>query len=57
MNVRRFGFVPADATLADAQRTMTGERVDVFVTATGSEKEPVLGWITDDIILAAQRSS
>jgi hypothetical protein len=54
-----FGLVKSDATLADAKSVIdkastapgfTGNCYDLFVTATGSATEPVLGWITNDII-------
>jgi len=47
-----FGFVPLSATLADAKLVM--DKIpkcgDVFVTQTGSPTEPLLGWITDNLI-------
>jgi hypothetical protein len=54
-----FGLVKSDATLADAKSAMdkasaalgsTGNCYDIFATATGSASEPILGWITNDII-------
>jgi hypothetical protein len=57
-----FGVVDENATLARAKAVMEnlgqkiraagadGDCYDVFVTATGDAKEPVLGWITNDII-------
>jgi len=57
-----FGLVDENATLARAKAVMEnlgqkiraagadGDCYDVFVTATGDAKEPVLGWITNDII-------
>jgi hypothetical protein len=56
---KNFTFVKESATLADAKLAMDsmtntpgvdGNCYDVFVTATGDCKEPVLGWITNDII-------
>lgn len=56
---RSFGLVKSDATLADAKSAMdkastapgfTGNCYDIFVTATGSPSETVIGWITNDII-------
>lgn len=48
---RSFGLVQSDATLADAKSAMDkASAADIFVTATGSATEPVLGWITNDII-------
>ena len=51
-----FGLVISDATLADAKLVMDASRgvanyQDIFVTQTGSREEPVLGWITNDIVL------
>ena len=54
-----FSLVKESATLADAKAAMDsmtsapgvpGNCYDIFVTATGSATEPVLGWITNDII-------
>lgn len=54
-----FGLVKSDATLADAKKEMdkasnalgaVGNCYDVFVTDTGNPDEPVIGWITNDII-------
>lgn len=53
-----FSVVKESATLADAKTAMDsitnapvpGSCYDIFVTATGSPSEPVLGWITNDII-------
>ena len=54
-----FSLVRESATLADAKAAMDsmtsapgvpGNCYDIFVTATGSASEPVLGWITNDII-------
>ena len=51
--------VAETCTLADAKTAMDeqskalsplGNCYDVFVTSTGSETEPVIGWITNDII-------
>lgn len=48
-----FGFVGASATLADAKLVMDNidKCGDVFVTQTGIANEPIIGWITDDIIM------
>jgi hypothetical protein len=47
-----FGFVKASSTLADAKTEM--ERIpkcqDVFVTQSGNKDEPVIGWITNNLI-------
>ncbi len=57
--LRNFGVVKSDAALADAKSKMdetgaklgsTGNCYDIFVTANGLATEPVLGWITNDII-------
>ena len=47
-----FAMVREDATLADAKTAMDALKFpqDVFVTRTGSQNEPVLGWITNNII-------
>lgn len=56
---KSFALVKESATLADAKAAMDnvsaslgpiGNCYDVFVTTTGAETEPVLGWITNDII-------
>ena len=49
---RSFAVVRQDATLADAKTAMDALTFtqDVFVTRTGSQKEPVIGWITNGII-------
>ncbi|HZT36011.1 MAG TPA: hypothetical protein VFA15_08825 [Nitrososphaera sp.] len=49
-----FAFVSQDATLADARVSMERTRncEDVFVTATGQPSEPLIGWVTDNIIQA-----
>lgn len=47
-----FGFVAQSATLADAKQVM--DKIpkcgDVFVTQTGQPTEPLLGWVTDNLI-------
>ncbi len=47
-----FGFVKASSTLADAKIEM--EKIpkcqDVFVTQSGDKAEPVIGWITNNLI-------
>jgi hypothetical protein len=56
---KNFTFVKGSATLAEAKTAMDsmtntpgvdGNCYDVFVTATGACSEPVIGWITNDII-------
>lgn len=51
---RTFGFVSADATLADVKQVMDkiDKCGDVFVTASGKSTEPMVGWITDNVIVA-----
>jgi hypothetical protein len=50
---KSFGFVSADATLADVKLVM--EKIDkcgdVFVTQSGKSSEPLLGWVTDNTII------
>ena len=47
-----FGFVAQSATLADAKQVM--DKIpkcgDVFVTQTGNAGEPLMGWVTDNLI-------
>ena len=54
-----FAVIKSDATLADAKDAMdkasnalgsAGNCYDVFVTETGGSDDPVVGWITNDII-------
>lgn len=49
---KSFAVVRRDATLADAKTAMDALTYpqDVFVTRTGNQKEPVIGWITNAII-------
>jgi hypothetical protein len=49
---KSFAVVRASATLADAKTAMDALTFpqDVFVTSNGSEKEAVIGWITNAII-------
>jgi hypothetical protein len=51
-------FVGSEATLAEARIAMEAARscYDVFVTDSGSAQDPVLGWLTDVIIAAAEPS-
>ena len=53
--VTRLGFVARDRSLRDAKAAMNAQPKckDVFVTATGGAKEPVVGWVTDTSILLA----
>ena len=46
---KTFAFVPLDGTLADAKKAMDGRQQcqDVFVTDSGTETEPVRGWLTN----------
>jgi hypothetical protein len=52
-----FCVVPGSARLTDVNAIMGKDRnvQDVFVTATGSRDEPVLGWITN--VMVAQHSA
>ena len=47
--VSKIAWVAQNATLADAKDKMvsTPDCQDVFVTASGANTEPVLGWITN----------
>jgi hypothetical protein len=47
----QFGFIAQSANL-DAVRTAMREAkcVDIFVTTNGQKTEPVLGWLTDDLV-------
>jgi hypothetical protein len=47
------GITPVTATLADAKQKMDNipDCDDVFVTETGDKREPVLGWITNDVLI------
>jgi len=47
-----FGFVAASATLGDAKQVMSQipKCGDVFVTQSGQATEPLLGWVTDNVI-------
>jgi CBS domain containing-hemolysin-like protein len=56
-----FAVIPQSATLADAKLAMDaksrelgtlGNCEDVFITADGSALRPVLGWITNDVLVA-----
>lgn len=48
-SILKFAFVKRTATLADAKAACESKQgcADVFVTETGSEGEPVIGWITN----------
>jgi hypothetical protein len=48
-----FGMVSQDSTLADVKDVMDSipDCKDVFVTQTGKPDEPILGWITNSIII------
>lgn len=50
---RGFGLVAIDASLYDAKKVMDSiaECLDVFITQTGSASEPVLGLVTNNMIL------
>jgi hypothetical protein len=46
-----FAVVAERARLADAKKlTANADCHDIFVTATGSPDEPLLGWLTNEII-------
>jgi hypothetical protein len=51
--LRGANFVSASATLLDAQKAMNAiaECQDVFVTGTGKSSEPILGLVTNNLIL------
>ena len=60
LTAQSFAFVPQSATLADAKAAMEqkskqlgnlGNCEDVFITQDGTAALPVLGWITNDIII------
>jgi hypothetical protein len=60
MTAQSFAAVPQSATLADAKTAMEqkskqlgnlGSCEDVFITQDGTATLPVLGWITNDIII------
>lgn len=47
----QFGYVPQTATLEAARTALRESKsVDIFVTATGQKTEPVVGWLTDDLL-------
>jgi hypothetical protein len=50
---RGYGFVPVGGTLLDAKKIIDAipECQDVFVTQTGKTSEPVLGLITNNMVL------
>jgi hypothetical protein len=52
-----FGFVRESATLAEAKARMDAvpQCRDVFVTPTGSPKEGIVGWVTDNRIIENSR--
>lgn len=54
---KSFCVVSASSTLADAKRKMaeTPNCDDVFVTQSGDPKDPLLGWITNNIILQTEK--
>lgn len=57
MLAKGYGFVSIKATLLDAKKLIDNisECQDVFVTETGKESEPVLGLITNNLILDKAR--
>jgi hypothetical protein len=47
----QFEFIPQTANLDEARAKMTSANcVDLFVTASGQKTQPVLGWLTDDLV-------
>jgi hypothetical protein len=56
--VSNLAYVSQGGTLADAKKAMASRSgcQDVVVTATGSDKEPVLGWITNAAIATRDRN-
>jgi len=50
---KSFVTVPEDATLGEAKRAMeqTSGCQDVFLTRTGKRAEPIIGWLTNAIVL------
>jgi hypothetical protein len=47
----QFGFIAQSATLDAARTAMRDAKcADLFVTATGQKTEPVIGWLTDDLL-------
>jgi hypothetical protein len=55
--VSKIVWISKDGTLADAKEKMMGLPgcQDVFVTATGQNTEPVLGWLTNADIATKAR--
>jgi hypothetical protein len=60
LTAQSFAVVPQSATLADAKKAMEqkskqlgdlGNCEDVFITQDGTATLPILGWITNDIII------
>lgn len=50
------GFIPENATVADARRVMASIEHcnDVFVTATGKRDERAIGWLTNTLLAGLQ---
>jgi hypothetical protein len=47
----QFEFIVQTANLDEARTKMTSANcVDLFVTASGQKTQPVLGWLTDDLV-------
>jgi hypothetical protein len=47
----QFEFIPQTATIDDSRAKMASANcVDLFVTAGGEKTQPVLGWLTDDLV-------
>lgn len=48
----KYGFIPRKSTLADANEVMSRIQCkDVFVTENGKSDEPIVGWITNAILI------
>lgn len=46
-----FGFVSPNASVEEVREIMqTTNTVDVFVSRSGQKNEPILGWLTDDLV-------
>jgi hypothetical protein len=54
--IEAIGFVPRNATVADARKVMASIRNcnDVFVTDTGKREERAVGWLTNTLLAGVQ---
>jgi hypothetical protein len=51
-SAKLFRFIAGTATVNEARSVVVREKSpDLFVTSTGQDTEPVLGWISDDMLL------